>query len=81
MRINPRSKHKKRVIKWENVLLIPTLIFAISGIIKSNIHFITISIVQYSIITLSYYYITKITRVSIQRKGLLKAINNFINFE
>lgn len=81
MKVNPTKKHKKRVIKWENVLLIPILILAVSGIIKSNIHFITIAIIQYSIITFSYYYIIKIIRVSIQRKGLLKATNDFINFE
>lgn len=82
MRVNPRtSRHKKRVIKWENVLLIPFLIFATFGIIKSNIHSITISIVIHSIIVFSYYYIIKTIRMTIQEKGLIKSINDFINFK
>ena len=82
MRVTPiTSKHKKKVIKWENVLLIPTIIFAIFGIIKSNPQFITISIVQHIIILISIYYLIKITRLTIQKKGLLKAISEFITLK
>lgn len=81
MKVNPTRKHKKRIIKWENVLLIPNLIFAISGIIKSSFSMIIPSIIINLIITIGYYYIIKVIRVNIQEKGLIKSINDFINFE
>lgn len=82
MRVNLTTlKHKKRVIKWENILFIPIMIFAVSGIVKSNPQFITISIVQHIIISTGIYYTVKITRLTIQKKGLLKAIVDFVNFK
>lgn len=73
------SKHKKRTIKWENVLLIPLVIFAISGIIKSNTNLIVPAIVIHLIIVFSYYYIIKTIRITIKEKGLKKTIIDFIN--
>ncbi len=80
MRVNPKNKYKKRTIKWENVLLIPMLISAISGIIKSNSTMIIPSIVIHSIIVFSYYYIIKTIRMTIKEKGLKKSLHDFLNF-
>lgn len=80
MRVYPIKRHKKRIIKWENVLLIPTTILAISGIIKSNLSMIIPSIVIHSIIVFNCYYITKAIRMTIKEKGLKKSIHDFINF-
>lgn len=80
MNKNPKKKTKK-VIKWENVLLIPILILAVNGIIKSNPNFITLSIVQHIIITFIYYYAIKEIRSLIQKKGLLKTIREFISLK
>lgn len=81
MRVYPiKSSHKKRIIKWENVLLIPMLILAVSGIIKSSSSMIIQSIVIHSIIVFSYYYIIKTIRITIKEKGLIKSIHDFINF-
>lgn len=74
-----RSRHKKRTIKWENVLLIPLMILAVSGIIKSNTNLIVPTIVIQLIIVFSYYYIIKTTRITIKEKGLKKTLNDFIN--
>lgn len=81
MRVNPvTSRHKKRTIKWENVLLIPLLILAVSGILKSNLDFIILSVVSHFIIVFSYYYIIKTIRLTIKEKGPKKSIHDFLNF-
>ena len=82
MRVDPiTSRHKKIVIKWENILLIPIMMFGVSGIVRANPHFITLAIVQYIIISAGIYYTVKITRLTIQKKGLLKAFADFVNFK
>ena len=81
MRVNPiTSKHKKRTIKWENILLIPLLILAVSGIIKSTSYLIVESIVINLFVTLFYYYVIKKIRITIKEKGLKKSIHDFVNF-
>ena len=77
MKSNPNtSRHKKRVIKWENIMLIPLMILTVSGIIKSNPNFITIAILEQLLLTSISYYIIKHTRKEAQKNGgLIKAIN------
>lgn len=71
---------KKIIIKWENVLFIPLMILAVSGIIKSDPKIIIISILIELLFLLTFYYLIKTTRKTIQEKGLIKAVYDLITF-
>lgn len=64
----------------KNTLLIPYLILAISGTIKSVFSMIIPSIVIHSTIVFNYYYIIKTIRITIKEKELKKSLHDFLNF-
>lgn len=74
-------KFSKNVIKWENVLSIPIILYLINGIIKADSNLIIIAILQSIVIYITSYLIIKETRKETQKKGLLRAVRDFITLK